>query len=104
MTSFGLEQHILDKIVGVLSQHPRVDRAVIYGSRATGTFKPHSDIDIAVLAPTMDEGEFLRLRFELVELPIVFKLDVLHLDPLRNEALREQIATLGREFYARRSG
>jgi len=103
MTRFGLEQHILDKIVQVLREHPQIERAVIYGSRADGRFKPESDIDIAIFAPTMELSEFARLRFELCELPIVFKLDVVHVDALENETLRREIVTRNSEFYSVRT-
>lgn len=92
MTKFGLDQDILDKILAVLTGYPAIERAVIYGSRAAGTFKNYSDIDLAVSAPAMSEKEFARLRFELDELPIVFKIDVVHIDRLENENLRQKIA------------
>lgn len=92
MTKFGLDQDILDKILAVLTGHPAIERAVIYGSRAAGTFKNYSDIDMAVYAPAMSDQEFARLHFELDELPIVFKIDVVHIDRLENENLRQKIA------------
>lgn len=99
MTRFGLEEHILDKLRAVLAAHPTVERAVIYGSRAKGTFKPSSDIDLAVYAPRLDADEFVRLRFEIQELPIVFKLDVAHVDALTDPGLAHEIATHGVEFF-----
>lgn len=99
MTRFGLEEHILDKLRVVLAAHPAVERAVIYGSRAKGTFKPASDIDLAAYAPRLDANEFVRLRFEIQELPIVFKLDVAHVDALTDASLAHEIATHGVEFF-----
>ena len=99
MTRFGLEQNILDKIIAVLRDHPNIERAVIYGSRALGTFKPQSDIDLAVFASRMDVGEFARLRFEINELPIVFKMDVVHVEGLENESLRAKIVAQGFEIF-----
>jgi proline iminopeptidase len=85
MTPFGLDERVLDLITAALREHPGVQRAVIFGSRATGSFKPHSDIDIGVYAPAMDVAEFARLSFEIRELPIVFTMDVLHVDKLDND-------------------
>ena len=39
---FGLPPATVEKIGGVLAQHPRVERAVIYGSRAKGNYKTGS--------------------------------------------------------------
>jgi uncharacterized protein len=101
MTSFGLEQHILDKIIAVLAAHPQVERAVIYGSRATGNFKPHSDIDLAVYSSRISGDEFGRLRFEIQELPMVFKLDVVFFEELGNAELKNKITQEGKTIYQR---
>ena len=37
---FGLSGSVIDKIHGVLMRHPSILRAVIYGSRAKGNFRP----------------------------------------------------------------
>ncbi|MBY0578535.1 MAG: nucleotidyltransferase domain-containing protein [Burkholderiales bacterium] len=44
---------------------------MIFGSRAKGTFKNGSDIDLAVFAPTLSEQNFIRLWNELDALPRV---------------------------------
>ena len=45
---FGLEQHIIDKLIAVFEQHSKVDKALVFGSRAKGNYRPDSDIDIAL--------------------------------------------------------
>lgn len=42
---FGLEAPLLNWIIDTFKQYPKVERAVIYGSRATGDYKNYSDID-----------------------------------------------------------
>jgi uncharacterized protein len=44
-------------IIGILSANPRVERAVLFGSRATGAFVSGSDVDIALFgdALTLDD-------------------------------------------------
>jgi|GEM_PF-2154884 len=37
--TFGLSDGVLEKIRGILATFPAVEKAVIYGSRAKGTFK-----------------------------------------------------------------
>jgi len=100
MTRFGLEQHILDRIVNVLATHPLVERAVVYGSRATGNFKPQSDIDLAIYSSEMSDKEFARLRFEIQELPIVFKLDVVRFDTLGDIGLKRKVFQEGKTIYS----
>lgn len=45
---FGLSQKVIEQIHGVLEQHPQVQEALIYGSRARGNYKPGSDIDLVL--------------------------------------------------------
>lgn len=96
---FGIaERHYAD-LVRIFERYPSIERVLIFGSRAKGTAQPASDIDLAVVAPEMSDQEFSRLWNELDELPLVFKLDVLHWDRLGEQKLRDSIIRHGRIFY-----
>ena len=45
---FGLRDTDIVLIHNVLAKYPEVEAVTIYGSRATGNFKPASDIDLTV--------------------------------------------------------
>lgn len=96
---FGLAQRHYHDIVSVFRHYPDIEKVLIFGSRAKGTHKPYSDIDLAVVAPNMDDREFSRLWNELDALELVFKLDVLHWDKLGQQKLKDSIMTHGRYFY-----
>ena len=90
---FGLSAPILDSLRLVFSQFPDIDRVLVYGSRARGDFRPHSDIDLAVLAPRMETSDFSRLWMALDDLPIVFRLDVsLHHDVADSQLKHNMLA------------
>lgn len=96
---FGLAQrHYLD-LARVFGKYPKIERVIIFGSRVKGMEKPYSDIDLAVIAPGMEDTEFARFLGDLDELELVFKLDVLHLDRLNQEKLRDAILAHGKDFY-----
>lgn len=40
---YGLPERTVEQICAVLAQYPAVERAVLYGSRAKGNYKPGSD-------------------------------------------------------------
>ena len=46
--NFGLEDNIIEKIIQVFEANSKVDKAVVFGSRAKGNYRLDSDIDIAV--------------------------------------------------------
>ena len=46
---------------------------------------------IAVIAPALSELDFARLWGDIDELPIAFKMDVVHFDTLKDKELKQQI-------------
>ncbi len=96
---FGIaERHYAD-LAAVFDRYPDIERVLVFGSRAKGTAKSSSDIDLAVVAPEMADQDFNRLWNELDELPLVFTLDVLHWDRLGEQKLKESIMRHGQIFY-----
>lgn len=99
--NFGLSAEILDWLRAVFVRYPDIDRVLIFGSRARGNYRNASDIDLAVLAPRMDDASFTRLWSELDDLPLVFTLDVLHWDRLPAGRIRDHVIRDGRQVYPR---
>lgn len=95
----GLSPPILDDLQKTFARYPEIQRVLIFGSRARSDHRAGADIDLAVVAPEMPDPSFLRLWNEIDELPIAYKMDVLHLDRLADEALRQQILRDGKVIY-----
>ncbi len=70
---FGLKQTDIDAIHSILQAHPNVEKAFIYGSRAKGTFKPGSDIDLCLFGSRLDLSELLRIDREIDDLLLPYK-------------------------------
>lgn len=47
---FGLKQETIDKIIQVFKLYPSIDKAVLYGSRAKGSYRNGSDIDLTLMS------------------------------------------------------
>lgn len=99
--NFGLAEEIWLDLARVFARYPEIERVLIFGSRAKGTFRDGSDIDLAVFAPEMSDERFNQLWVELDALPILFKMDVLHWDRLSNTHLKQKILQEGRMFWKR---
>lgn len=68
----------------------RAKKILLYGSRAKGTARGRSDIDIAVTGVEDFDS--------LAELPTLYSVDLLNLDTCRNQLLLEDIKQYGREI------
>jgi proline iminopeptidase len=100
--TFGLSERIRADFRRVFLRYPDIERVLIFGSRARDGSGPGSDIDLAVVAPRMTEQAFAHLWNEIDDLPLVFKVDLVHWDRLANQRLKEKIPHEGCLFYERR--
>ena len=63
----GLERQDREIIIDILSSNEKVERAVLYGSRVLGTFRPASDIDIALFDDSLTFSDIAQLAYTLEE-------------------------------------
>jgi predicted nucleotidyltransferase len=100
--NFGLRTEDVDYIKAVLSQFPEIEKAVIFGSRAKGKFKPGSDVDLAVWGNGIDLTTIARVHALLEEEgPLPYFFDVVDYTHLEHTALREQIDRTGKAIFGR---
>lgn len=100
MTGTGLSKRDLDLIRAILRRHPEVTQAVLYGSRAKGTHRSESDIDLT-LSGDIDAMGAENVAAELEELPLPYRFDVSAFATIQSPALREHIRRVGRTVYQR---
>ena len=96
---YGLNEETIDKICGVFANHPAIEQAVLYGSRAKGNFKPGSDIDLSLNGAGISSKELGDIAFELDDLLLPYSIDLLVFDHLNHAELREHIERVGVVFY-----
>lgn len=99
--SFGLSERTLTQIRQVLGQHPGVRSAVIYGSRAKGTYKTGSDIDLTLHGDTLQYEDLMAINESLDELLLPYEIDLSLFKEIDNASLREHIERVGQVLYAR---
>ena len=101
---YGLSEETIEKICGILAQHPAIERAMLYGSRAKGTFKFGSDIDLSLQGATLTLKELGDIASELDDLLLPYTVDLLIFDTLDHINLRDHIERVGKIFYERDQG
>jgi predicted nucleotidyltransferase len=95
----GLPTATVAKIHDVLSRHPEVEEAILYGSRAKGNFKPGSDIDLTLTGPGLNERIRGQIDEELDDLLLPYEIDLSLLATLTHADLLDHIQRVGVIFY-----
>jgi predicted nucleotidyltransferase len=97
-SKFGLGPDTLSALKKLFATQPAIQKVILFGSRATGTFKIGSDIDLTLMAPKMNLSEFLHLQNQVEELGLPYKVDLSLFHQIDNPSLREHINRVGIEF------
>ena len=97
----GLTQRDTSTIHAILQRYPEITRVVLFGSRAKGTAKPGSDIDLAIMNDGVTEEIILRLKQEFEESSLPYTVDVINYPALDGNALKEHIDRVGILLYTR---
>jgi predicted nucleotidyltransferase len=101
-----VDPEISDRAVEALRQAaPKGSRIILFGSCATGTMRPDSDIDLLVLEPVVESRwkEMVRLRKAIgsIGVPVdILVIDEQRFDDWKNAptAVYWEAATKGREY------
>ena len=83
--------------VSKLCRDFQADEVILYGSRAKGTARERSDIDIAVSG--VASSDIFELEEALEDIPTLYTIDLVDLDTCKNQLLLEDIKQYGREIY-----
>ncbi|MGL4943589.1 MAG: nucleotidyltransferase family protein [Thermoguttaceae bacterium] len=100
--STGLTEKQLSEIVEQLASFSDVERAVLFGSRARGTHKPASDVDIAIFGDKVTPSVAAAVKFEIEEetyLPFFF--DVVAYPTIIDERFKQKIDSQNIVVYER---
>ena len=97
----GLKDAHRAAIIATIAANNRVERAVLFGSRATGSNTASSDVDIALFGERLTLTDQARLVAALDEIPMAQSVDLLLYDSIQSRTLREHIGSEGVEWYAR---
>ncbi|HMS18610.1 MAG TPA: nucleotidyltransferase domain-containing protein [Planctomycetota bacterium] len=100
----GLKRKYRQMILDILSANERVESAVLFGSRAMGTFTPQSDVDIALFGKDLTLNDLASLIRQMEESIIPHKVDLLLHDDITAPKLKEHIRQHGVEWWRRREG
>lgn len=94
--NFGLPDKLIIDIKNIFKNY-KIDNIIIFGSRAKGTYKNGSDIDLAILNK-INNNDLQNIYYEIDELNSPYKFDILIFDNITNEDLKDHIKRVGKTF------
>lgn len=90
----GIKDELVQQLVSLAQEH-RVERLILFGSRARGDFRPLSDVDLAVSG-----GDFERFALDVEEYTnTLLKFDIVNLDASVQKELLDSIKKEGIVIY-----
>ena len=96
----GLSEAELEVLRGVFARFPQIEEVMLFGSRARGSHRTSSDVDLAIKGKNITIDTLAKLRYILEEeanLPYFF--DVVVYDGVGNEKLKRVIDVSGTNIY-----
>ena len=96
---YGLDEAVIKNLKRIFSEFPAVEKVILYGSRAMGTYRNGSDIDITLLGKNLSNQTIFGIQDEIEELYLPYSFDISIFDRIDNEDLIDHIKRVGKVFY-----
>ena len=98
---FGLPDKTVFLLNEVFSKYPKIEKVLIYGSRARGDYRNGSDIDLTVVGD-ISFNDKTCISGLIYDLPNPYTCDLSIFSDIRNENLVDHIERIGQVFYERK--
>lgn len=99
---YGLLERDMMHILAAVRSLPEISQLVLFGSRAKGTYKTASDVDLAIKGAAVTYETALKLADILnEEKPLPYFFDVVHYESIHEPRLVEHIDRVGVVLYSK---
>ncbi len=98
---FGLKETTIEDIGAVFAGFPQVEKAVLYGSRAKGSYKNGSDIDLTLLCKDLTLDVIYKIDQGIDDLLLPYTFDLSIFERLSDPDFIDHIQRVGVVFYQR---
>jgi len=99
---YGLLESDLRQIIDAVATQPEIEQLILFGSRAKGTYKPGSDVDLAIKGTAVTYDTVLYLADLLNEQkPLPYFFDVIDYQSIQEPELIKHINKVGIAIFNR---
>ena len=95
--NFGLSEQVLEKIITLFGKETDVEEVILFGSRAKGTFKEGSDIDLALKGANTDLQLLRKIELEIDDLMLPYVVDLVIYNKIKEPQLTDHINRTGKK-------
>ena len=98
---YGLRNDDIAVVQSVFKAYPQIEKAILYGSRAMGTQRNSSDIDITLVGANLSLTVLHRIASDLDDLMLPYKIDLSIQSKIQDSDLLAHINRVGKVFFQR---
>lgn len=99
---YGLTDNEMQILHDLFAENEKIEQVLLYGSRAKGTYKLFSDVDITIVGKGLTRLDIDRLHAALDKSPIPYMFDIFLFDTSKNENLKENVSRGGVILYQKK--
>ena len=103
MNRHGLSQEVINRISEVLAGFENIDQAILFGSRAKGTQKPGSDIDLALAGSALNWRVLGKIADTLDDLLLPYRFSLVVYNDKTDPEVAAHIRRVGIPLFNRRA-
>lgn len=97
--NIGLTNEEMQELVAALSTQPNNEKAIVYGSRAMGTNRKFSDVDMTLVGKNLSHSDLNQVALKIDDLLLPYEFDLSLYSSLTNKNLLEHIRRVGKVIY-----
>lgn len=98
----GLKDSEIQKLQDLFATNEHVEQVILYGSRAKGTHKPFSDVDITLVGENLTDADLKKLSLAIDDLLLPYIFDISLFSTLKNDDLIDHVRQNGITLYQKK--
>ncbi len=98
---YGLLESDIGSIISILKSNPKIERVVLFGSRAKGNQRNGSDIDIAIYGTHLRLDDILNAKIKFDDLALPYKIELIIFEHIHEYELVKHIERVGIVLFQR---
>lgn len=93
--SFGLSDRDMKTLRDIFKKYPDVKNVFVFGSRAKGTYKQGSDIDLAIMNEGITDTYIRKMKSDFEDSSLPYIVDLVNYPTLKHPELKHHIDRVG---------